>query len=357
MEHRRTWVLALVAMALALAALLLFGQTTAIGSPQPDWVIDATPDGLAAIAAGSAWSSGWVEVPRGQSRTFDHNLGGDPEDYVVELWFLDTDTPGLGINRRAYGGLEVLGKWQGGHWEKLTSNTIDVYRHADDVVADQIFVRLQVAPNAPDWDSDWRWIKPGETLTLTHGLGTTATDLTVSLWFSGTVRGIHHHGYGGLAIDGPTNNVRELQGAHWHNLTDNEVSVTRHPDDKDVEQVRVVVVQGDPPAYDSLVDLGGWQAVAQGAFFQFDHNLNWNPLMMLVRGECLDSLGGIHQWLAGGSVKSWPPGGAKGAHLQRLTPRSVQIFRLADDDICPEVRVRIWTRSARTYLPFAVLEH
>jgi hypothetical protein len=67
--------------------------------------------------------------------TLTHNLGGDPMDYAVELWFLDTDNV-LGVNRRNYGGLEANGQWLGAHGEPLTSTTINVYRQPNDNSAD-----------------------------------------------------------------------------------------------------------------------------------------------------------------------------------------------------------------------------
>ncbi len=77
--------------------------------------------------------------------------------------------------------------------------------------------------------------------------------------------------------------------------------------------------------------------------------------MMLVRGECYSSTvggPGIHQLFAGGSVKNWPPrGGAKGVNIQRLTANTVEAYRWPDDDVCPQVRVRIWKRSVQVYLP------
>jgi hypothetical protein len=353
MKNKRALIraLALVA-ALVVALLLLAGTYTVIASSAPS--AGPVPDLSSASISAASWNSGWASINQGQTLTFNHNLGGDPDDYAVELWFQDTDAGGVGINRRNYGGVEANGNWYGAYWEKLTSTTIDVHRHANDLVADQVLVRVWVVPTDPDWDSEWQNINQGQTVTFTHSLGITNTDLTVGLWFSGTTRGIHRHGFGGLAVDGP----QELHGAHWHNLTDNTVQVTRHPDDTDVEQVRVIVVHGDPPAYDSLEDLGGWQSIAAGDTFTFTHNLNWNPSMMLVRGECYSSTvggPGIHQWLAGGSVKNWPPrGGAKGVNIQRLTANTVEAYRWPNDDVCPQVRVRIWRRSVQVYLPIVL---
>jgi len=51
-----------------------------------------------------------------------------------------------------------------------------------------------------------------------------------------------------------------MEGAYWHNLTSNTVQVTRYPDDQQVKQVRVVLVHGTQPDYDSLVERGSWQS-------------------------------------------------------------------------------------------------
>jgi hypothetical protein len=349
MKDRRMFIRVSVLVATTVVALLLLAGTyTVLASSAP--LARSTPNLTNASISAAIWSSGWQPINQGQTLTFNHNLGGDPDDYAVELWFRDTDD-GLGINRRYYGGVEANGDWFGVYWENLTSDTIDVHRHDNDLVADQVLVRVWVVPTAPDWDSGWQSINQGQTVTFTHGLGITNTDLTVSLWFSGTTRGIHNYGYGGLAVDGP----QEQRGAHWHNLTTNTVQVTRHPHDTDVEQVRVLVVHGASPHYDSLVDRGGWQPIAPGTAFTFTHNLNWNPSMLLVRGECYSSTvgdPGIHQWFAGGN-HDWFVGW-QGTNLQNLTGNTVEVFRQPDDQVCPQVRVRIWKRSTQVYLPFVL---
>ena len=344
MKDRRTFrrMLALVA-ALTAALLLLAGTYTVIASPAPPAGPDL--DSRDSISA-ATWSSGWVTITPGTCSTFTHNQGGDPDDYAVELLFWDND--GLGLNRRYYGSLEASGNWYGAYWQNLTANTIEVCHQDDDDAADQIRIRVWIPPTLPDYDSTWTDINPNQTITLTHGLAITATDLTVSLWFSDTTRGIHNYGYGGLAVDGP----QDMLGAHWHNLTDNTVQVSRHPDDTDVEQVRVIVTHGASPDYDSLEDLGDWQSIAPGNQFTFTHGLNWPPTMLLVRGDCYSSTvggPGIHQWFAGGN-HDWFVGW-QGTNLQNLTNSTVQVFRQPDDQVCPQARVRIWKLSTQVYLP------
>lgn len=351
MNDKRVGILIAVLTGLGLTALLLLaGYHTAGASLRPPIGPEHSLDSSGASGSASEWNSGWVTVAQGTCQIFNHNLGGNPDNYAVELWFLDTDE-GIGINHANYGGMEVGGDWHGGNWQHLTANTVQVCRQANDRGVDQLRVQVSIPPGSPDFVSPWTNILPGQTIVFTHGLAITDTDLTVNLWFSGTTRGIHHFSFGGLAVDGP----QLMLGAHWYNLSANTVQVTRHPDDTDIEQVRVTVVHGAEPAYDSLEDLSGWRFIARGTEFTFTHNLNWNPDMLLVRGECFSSTLGIHQLLAGGN-HDWFVGW-QGAHLQNLTENTVRVVRRQDDQICPLVRVRVWRRSTSIYLPFVVRDY
>jgi predicted outer membrane repeat protein len=289
------------------------------------------------------WTSGWVTINQGQALTFTHNLGGNPDDYAVDLWFNDTDGD-LGINRRNYGGLEWINNWYGARWQRLTTNTIEVYRYPDDNVADQVRVTVWIpAPVSDKWDSGWVNINQGETFPFNHNLNITANDLTVGLYFKSADLGIHQAGFGGLSIDAPP----AQHGAYWHNLTNNAVQVTRMPDDTYIDQVRVIVQRGVTPHYDS-----GWQDIAAGSLLDFNHNLNWNPDMLIVRGECNDpAFGfGINARYAGGDHN----GGWRGMNLQNLTANTVTVVRRLNDPYCAQARVRIWKRTASLYLPLVL---
>jgi hypothetical protein len=333
---------------LALAVLVLLAGTAAAGTAPPG-APRVKPQALSA----TYWTSPWQSIATGNVHVFNHNLGGDPDEYAVEMWFRDTDD-GLGINRRSYGGLEVGDNWIGAHWQRLTASTIDVYRQPEDNAADYVRVRIWIPESDPgDYESDWMDINPGQTITVPHGVGITATDLTVGMWFSGTALGRHHYGYGGLTLDGPPS---EHQGAFWHHLTDMTVQVTRLANDMHTQQVRVAVVHADPPDYDSLVDLGGWRSITQAVPMPFTHGLHWNPNLLLVRAECYDSLGlmGIHQMFAGGNHDGSGAGYFRGLGLQNLTANTVTALRLRDDEFCSQVRVRVWKRSMRVYLPLVM---
>ena len=349
------------AAGLALAVLLMLVGHVAADPPSPV---------MSAAQPGQAYDSGWKDINPDRMLVFTHNLGVTPTELAVTLWFSGAE---LGIHHFGYGGLEATApapllspEWQGAHWQNLTTSTIQVYRQRDDWFVDQVRIRVSVPATDPDYDSGWvdigrgGVITRGEVITIAHGLGITPTELTVGLWFSGTERGIHHFGYGGLAFDGRPGDAREMWGAHWYNLTSNTVQVRRHPDDPpgNIEQVRVLVVRGAPPAYDSLEDLGDWQSIEPGERFTFTHGLNWAPERLLVRAECystaFDASVGIHQWFAGGNhdrQQRW-----QGAHWQELDRDTVVVFRQFNDQVCPQVRVRIWKWGGQLYLPLVVRE-
>jgi hypothetical protein len=339
-------------MWLLLAAMLagmvvLAGTYTALAGPPPSARPGQQLSGSS--SAVPAWSSGWVAIAQGETRTFTHALGLDPNLYAVELWFLDNDD-GWGINRRYYGGVEDNGQYLGADWERLTSNTIQVSRLANDTAADKVRVMVWVPSTRPDYDSGWVGINPGENQTFNHNLGVAADDLTVSLWFSGTSGsppfGIHQIAYGSKSIAG------SWVGANWHHLTNNSVQVVRRANDPFVAQVRVLVSHADPPAYDS-----GWRTIQQAEALTLTHALNWSPDMLIARGECRDLGLGIHQFLAGGNHSPGPVlAGWHGANLQNLTSNTVTIFRWDNDTVCPQVRVRITERSYSQAIPIVVRE-
>jgi len=74
-----------------------------------------------------AYDSGWVPLELGGVKLLTHNIGGNVDNYVVDLLFKDTDDV-FGINHIAYGGRPFGGGWQCGEWHNLTSSTIIIAR-------------------------------------------------------------------------------------------------------------------------------------------------------------------------------------------------------------------------------------
>jgi hypothetical protein len=350
MSHRTIRLLA-VAAALLLACLLSVATLTVLADPRlPPAALPSSNPGPppAGALAPPSWSSGWTTIAPNTAATFNHNLGLPPEKYIIDVLFRDIDG-GLGIHRRFYGGADYGSDELGAHWFGLDANQIKVFRWRDDPIVDQVLVKVRVQPTLPDYDSGWVPIRFGQTITIAHGLGGPAVGLGVGLWFSGTGTLIHQYAYGGYYQDeGPA------RGAYWHNLASNTVQVTRLPDDNTVQEVRVVVSQGTTPAYDSLVDRGGWQSIAPGGLVTFTHNLGISPELLLVRAECLspDPALGINQKYAGGDYDPAGPGW-QGSSLQNMTENQLTVFRFPQDTVCPQVRVVIYTPSEgfSVYLP------
>jgi uncharacterized repeat protein (TIGR01451 family) len=308
---------------LALVALLLLAGNALAGNP-------AAPPHVAALQDTTGWSSGWVDIAPGETRTFTHGLGGDPALYAVDLWFRDTRSPGFGIHDRAYGGMDVAGQRLGAYWHNLTGDSISVTRMPDDVAAAQVRLRIWILEPF-DYDSGWVNIQAGQMITRTHNLGGDVDDYTVGIKFRDTTPGglgIHHYAFGGLEAGG------QFQGAAWQNLTNTTIQVLRFGADPAVHQVRVFIIRPDPPDYDS-----DWVDVAQNETRTFTHGLGGNPNGYVVRVSAQSAAVGINMRAAGGLEAN---GNFYGVTWQNLTGNTINVFRFADDIFAERVRVRIW---------------
>jgi len=331
---------------LALMVLLLLASNVVAGDMAGP--SDIYPRDAAALQTTTSWSSGWVDIATDTATTFIHNLGGNPDDYAVELWFRDTDTGGIGINSFAAGGMEASGNLWGAHWQELTDTTIRVVRRKDDIFADQVRVRVWI-PDPPVWDSDWVSIATDELRSLTHSVGGNVDDYVVGLWFKDTTPGgigVNVRCYGGLEADG------QRQGAAWQNLTNTTIDVLRYPNDDWADQVRVRIFVPDQPDWDS-----GWATVATDTARTFSHGLGGNPGLYLVRAWQRDtSQGGIgiNHRFAGGFEAG---GSFFGTNWENLTDTTINFFRRPNDGVADQVRVRIWVREYKVFLPIVLKAH
>ena len=345
MKHKHTWTLVTIVL-LAVVAGLFLAQSTVASQP-PESMVAKTESGAATMAvSASGWSSGWTPISQGETITLVHNLGGDVDDYAVELWFRDTDVDGIGINTFAYGGFENAGVWQGAHWSNLTDAMVNVHRFANDETADYIRLRIWI-PDAPDHDSDWQPMAQGGSLTLTHSLGGDSEDYTTNLWFkTPLVYGINNRYFGSVEIGG------EGHGAHWQELNDTTIKVVRWANDTVATDIRVRIIK-NPPAtiYDS-----GWQDIAAGGLMTLTHDVGLNIGASRVGLQWRDTSGlstsfGQNMLWAGGEDVG---GQFFGGHWQNLNTSTIEVYRQPDGARPAQVRVRIWTLEYKIYLPLAV---
>jgi hypothetical protein len=92
-----------------------------------------------------AYDSGWRSIATGATLELTHDIGGDRDNYVVDLQFWDSN---MGINTCAYGGDNF--EWsndlvyKGAYYKSLTTSVIQIYRRPDDYYADKVRVRIWV---------------------------------------------------------------------------------------------------------------------------------------------------------------------------------------------------------------------
>lgn len=96
------------------------------------------------------YNSGWVAVSAGNTREFAHNLGGDPDNYVVDMTCKSTLSPPFdaGVHNWFLGGENYYNAFTddllqyGAFWRKLEEDSIEVYRQADDSNCGQVRIRI-----------------------------------------------------------------------------------------------------------------------------------------------------------------------------------------------------------------------
>jgi hypothetical protein len=90
------------------------------------------------------FDSGWVAVDQGATVTITHNLGGDPQDYVVDMTFRDYIF-GSGIHQITYGGdVRPDEGSKGVWWEALNAVSIKVIRGVNDARCQDVRIRIWV---------------------------------------------------------------------------------------------------------------------------------------------------------------------------------------------------------------------
>ena len=93
-----------------------------------------------------AYDSGWESLNAGWCATKNHNLGGDVDDYVVDLQFKDTEgsPPLMGIHNQGTGCDADGASIRGVFWRSLTNTSIGICRCVSDSRAAQFRVRIWV---------------------------------------------------------------------------------------------------------------------------------------------------------------------------------------------------------------------
>jgi len=164
---------------------------------------------------------------------------------------------------------------------------------------------LNIAPmtyssvGLPEYNSGWSPINKGQTITLTHNLGT--TNVSIEILGKDIAGNIHQRNYGG----------NQLKHQEYSNLGFTS-----------------------PPAYDS-----GWQNISKGADKIFTHNLGTTEVLVYMIGKYDGASPYIHQIFYGGDGNV---ANVYGTYWKDLTTTTIRVHRTEQDNDWNYVRVIIW---------------
>jgi hypothetical protein len=303
-----------------------------------------------AFTGGPSYDSGWVAILPDTAQTLVHNLGGDVDDYVVDMQYRNDGISG--VNQRYYGGADFgasppagmnADDRVGAYWRSLTDTSITIYRRPEDIYAEDVRIRIWTDP-VPTYDSGWITLTPGAAATtLNHGLGGDADDYVVDMQYRSGGDGVNQRYYGGVDFGAKAfNGSREDDriGLYWRSLTNTEITLFRRTEDDYAPEVRVRIWARPTPTFDS-----GWIAINQDTAGTLVHDIGGNPDDYVVDMQYRSGGDGVNQRYYGGAdlgANTPYPDYRMGAYWRSLTDTSISIYRRPEDIYAPQVRIRIW---------------
>jgi hypothetical protein len=93
-----------------------------------------------------AYDSGWVGLSAPGERTLTHNVGGNVDNYVVDMMCKDSGND-YGVNIIHFGGYRDTkdigsASYRGAYYYNLTSTQVTVFRYGSDFAADSVRIRI-----------------------------------------------------------------------------------------------------------------------------------------------------------------------------------------------------------------------
>ena len=184
------------------------------------------------VVPDSDYDSGWVDMEDDRTQTLDHNLGGDTDDYLVYAVARHDSPAGYGVHRYGYGRDYRPPPDGGGYcdegfgWRNLTTTSITVSRGDCDLYADEIRVRIWLAP-PPQYVIGWVTLSTMYGLVYSHSWGGPDHDLFLDFSFHNPGDwGVHQMYYGWDSCRGVDDIVRTY-GATWTGFTDGSITLFR----------------------------------------------------------------------------------------------------------------------------------
>jgi hypothetical protein len=118
------------------------GDNTLVFNVDESGAVSFGGTGIAAFPR-PAYDSGWVSLGQGATVNRTHNLGGDEDNYVVDL---TCKNGGGGINNWGVGGDANSTEYYGAWWSDLSTSAITIHRWDDDTDCPSVRVRIWVYP-------------------------------------------------------------------------------------------------------------------------------------------------------------------------------------------------------------------
>lgn len=91
-----------------------------------------------------AYDSGWVSITTDKTLTLTHGIGGNAENYVVDMMFRYDAFGSSHIQNNGIGGDGYDNKYHGAYWSDLTNQQITVVRMAHDAYVSRVRIRIWV---------------------------------------------------------------------------------------------------------------------------------------------------------------------------------------------------------------------
>ena len=271
------------------------------------------------------FDSGWDNVgvsPDPFSIVYDHNIGGDPDDYLVSLECWDNTT--LSYYNCTDNGFNI-----NAHWYGLTNSSIKVWVIGGGIRPDSIRVRIYTKPTI--YNSGW------------HTIGIRPDPIPVSFYI-----GIHKYNLDNLVIKldcqddtslgtyDCTNQNFDID-AHWYDMGGTDIKVYVEKGSRpDAVRVRFF---SEVPAYNS-----GWDTIGirpDPLPIPFIHNLGGNQNEYIVKLDCKDDTE-LGMYDCTNQLFN------QGAHWYGMSNANINLW-VSGGSMPDDVRVRIWRQNLTIY--------
>ena len=186
-------------------------------------------------------------------KTEYHGIGGNRDDKIVDMQFKDLSPSCVGVNQQEYGWNgyktgDLISSWTGVAWSMWDGGSIKLARGPQDTGAEEMRIRIWENP-APDYDSKWVVFDKSLEKELIHNLEGNSDNYVLDLHFlDKRIHGVHQMYYGRNNSYFPDGTATS-DGAFWFGLYAAKVQIHKEIDESSVDKIRIRMwVTGDIPS-------------------------------------------------------------------------------------------------------------